>query len=130
MPIPWFNKKENSCGVLSSRLSVECEKIKDLITTYIYIIVRCISTIISGVVIMFIYEWKLSLVVLGFVAVLVLSSIAKSHFKTRLTQQIDLVAKKTSGVIEESLMNIRTVASFNMQTQLINKYEQDLKGPS
>lgn len=59
-----------------------------------------------------------------------MSSIAKSHFKTRLTQQIDLVAKKTSGVIEESLMNIRTVASFNMQTQLINKYEQDLKGPS
>ena len=79
---------------------------------------------------MFIYHWKLSLVVLGFVVVLVLSSLAKSHFKTRLTQQIDLVAKKTSGVIEESLINIRTVASFNMQMQLISKYEKELKGPS
>lgn len=79
---------------------------------------------------MFIYQWKLSLVVLGFVAVLIMSSLAKSHFKTRLTQQIDFVAKKTSGVIEESLMNIRTVASFNMQMQLTNKYEKELKGPS
>lgn len=54
--------------------------------------------------------------------ILISSALGKSYFKTKLTKQIDLVSKKTSGVIEESLMNIRTVSSFNMQNELVNKY--------
>lgn len=130
MPISWFDKRENTCGAISSRLSVECEKVKDLLTTYIYLIVRSFTTFISGVIIMFIYQWKFALIIFGFVTILIASSIAKSYFKTKLTKQLDLVSLKTNGIVEESLMNIRTVASFNMQEILITKYEKQLKGPS
>lgn len=73
---------------------------------------------------MFIFQWKFALIIFGFVTLLIASSIAKSYFKTKLAKQLDLVSVKTNGIVEESLMNIRTVASFNMQEILIAKYEK------
>lgn len=99
MPISWFDKRENTCGAISSRLSVECQKVKDLLTTYIYLIVRSFTTFTSGVVIMFIYQWKFALIIFGFVTLLIASSIAKSFFKTKLTKQLDLVSLKTNGIV-------------------------------
>lgn len=99
MPISWFDNRENTCGAISSRLSVECEKVKDLLTTYIYLIVRSSTAFIGGVVIMLIYQWKFALIIFGFVVILITSSIAKSYFKTKLTKQLDLVSLKTNGIV-------------------------------
>ena len=123
MPISWFDKRENTCGVVSSRLSVECEKVKELITNYFYFILRCVSNIISGFVIMFVFDWRMALILIALITILIITGTIKSHFKTNLTKQIDIVNKKTGGMIEESLINIRTVSAFNMQDQLIKKYE-------
>jgi ATP-binding cassette subfamily B (MDR/TAP) protein 1 len=130
MPMEWFDKRENTCGAISSKLSVDCEKVKDLLTTYIFIIVRSITTIISGFVIMFVYQWKLSLAIVAFITVLIVCGLARSYFKTKLAKQADVIRRKTCGMIEESLINIRTVSSFNMQSCLIQRYDEELQAPS
>lgn len=72
---------------------------------------------------MFVFDWRMALILIALIVILILTGTIKSHFKTNLTKQIDIVNNKTGGMIEESLINIRTVSAFNMQDQLIKRYE-------
>jgi hypothetical protein len=71
---------------------------------------------------MFSFQWKMSLVIFCFITVLIITGLLRSKFKTKLAQKADFLRKKTGGMIEESIINIRTVCAFNMQDILIQKY--------
>lgn len=55
MPIYWFDKPDNNCGILSKRLGADCQTINGMATTYIYIMVQSLTTLVAGVVIALIY---------------------------------------------------------------------------
>jgi len=55
MPVCWFDKPENNTGVLSSRLGADCQTINGMATTYIYIMVQSLTTLIAGIIIALIY---------------------------------------------------------------------------
>lgn len=55
MPIFWFDRAENNCGVLSTRLGTDCQTINGMATTYIYIMIQCLSTLIAALIIALIY---------------------------------------------------------------------------
>lgn len=54
MPIFWFERPENNSGILETRLGTDCHTINSMATTYIYIIIQCVSTIVAALVIAFI----------------------------------------------------------------------------
>ena len=58
MPIYWFDKPENNCGILSTRLGTDCQTINGMATTYIYIMIQSLTTLVAGVVLALIYEWR------------------------------------------------------------------------
>ena len=55
MPIPWFNIPKNNAGVLSSRLSTDCLAVNSMVTTVVAITFQNLSTLISGIIIAFIF---------------------------------------------------------------------------
>lgn len=55
MPVPWFDLTKNSAGVLTSRLSTDCLAVNSMVTTTISISLQNLSTLISGLVIAFVY---------------------------------------------------------------------------
>ena len=79
---------------------------------------------------MFTYQWKMSLIIIAFITAIIITGLLRSHFKTKLTKKTDLLRQKTSGMIEESIINIRTVCTFNMQNILIEKYADELQRSS
>ena len=78
MPGEWFDKPDNNCGILSTRLGTDCQTINGMATTYIYIMIQSASTFISGVIIALIYEWRTALVALGMMPLVMLAGAMRS----------------------------------------------------
>ena len=77
MPIPWFDKPKNSSGALSARLASDCKAVNGIVTTFISISIQSATTLIAGVVIALIYEWRTSLVALGLLPLIVISGMVQ-----------------------------------------------------
>lgn len=122
MPIYWFDRPDNNCGVLSTRLGTDCQTINGMATTYIYILIQCLSTLISGIVIAMIYSWRVALVALGSLPLVMLAGFIRSKFRTGLMEQSDKAYKDSAQIVMESLTNIRTVVSFGVENTVLHKY--------
>lgn len=93
MPIPWFDKEKNSSGSLSARLASDCKAVKGLVTTYINVTITSVVTLIAGVVIALIYEWRTSLVALGLLPLIVISGVIQMAFTDGFSDKTDKVYK-------------------------------------
>jgi len=122
MPIPWFEKPENSSGSLSARLVSDCKTVNGLITTYLSVIIQSLTTLIAGVVIAFIYEWRTSLVALGLLPLMIASGAVLISVTQGFSDKTDKVYKDSSNLITESMLNIRTVTSFGSEGIIQRKY--------
>ncbi len=80
MPGAWFDKPKNSSGALSARLASDCSTVNGLMTTFISIFIQSLTTLISGIVIAFIYEWRTSLVALGMLPLMIISGAVQMAF--------------------------------------------------
>ena len=72
MPIPWFDKPDNSPGSIATHLSTDCHVVNGLTTFYIVIIIQATTSLIAGIIIAFIHEWRTALVALGILPFMVL----------------------------------------------------------
>lgn len=89
MPIPWFDVPNNNAGTLTARLSVDAEQVNSLTTTIISIMIQNISTLITGVVIAFAFEWRTALVALGLLPLMIICGIIEMQFQTGFSDETD-----------------------------------------
>lgn len=111
MPIPWFDIPRNNAGTLTARLSTDCQAVNTLTTTTISILVQNLSTLVSAIVIAFVFEWRTALVALGMLPLMILAGIMQMAFTSGFGDKTDVAYKDSSNLIMESMMNIRTVKS-------------------
>jgi ATP-binding cassette subfamily B (MDR/TAP) protein 1 len=83
-------------------------------TTYIYIMISSATTFVVSVAIAFAYEWRTTLVAIGFMPLIMLSGAIRTKFRTGQSQEEDAALKDSSQIVMESLTNIRTVVSFGV----------------
>ena len=129
MPVYWFDKTSNNCGILSKRLGADCQTINGMATTYIYILLASITTCITALIIAFIYEWRITLIALGFMPVIVAAGAIKAAYKNGQTYKEDASLKDASQIVMETLTNIRTVVSFGVENTVLHKYSRYIDGP-
>ena len=129
MPIPWFDKPKNSSGALSARLASDCKTVNGLATTYIAVMIQNVATLISGLTIAFIYEWRTSLVALGLIPFLILGGAVQMIVTTGYSETTDAAYKDSSNLITEAMNNIRTVTSFGDEDIIQRKYSSRLVDP-
>ena len=89
MPLYWFDDIRNNPGALTSRLSADCQKINGVTTTSIAIMLQNISTLVSGVVIAFVFEWRTALVAIGMLPLMIISGVIQMQFQTGFSDETD-----------------------------------------
>lgn len=67
MPGSWFDLPKNNAGTLTSRLSTDCKNINGVTSTYLGVMIQNIACLLSGLIIAFIYEWRITLVTIGMI---------------------------------------------------------------
>jgi ABC-type multidrug transport system fused ATPase/permease subunit len=120
MPMDFFNK--NKVGELSSRISSDITQIQETLKTTIAEFFRQIVIVIGGIAFIFVFSWKLALIMLGTVPVMAVLAVFFGRFIRRLSKEAQDQAAKSNSIIEESLMGIANVKSFTNEVFLLNKY--------
>lgn len=55
MPIKWYDLPKNNAGTLSARLETDFQIVHSMTTTVVQIMIQNLSTLITGIIIAFIY---------------------------------------------------------------------------
>lgn len=126
MPVPWYDIPRNNAGTLGARLSTDCQLVNTMTTTTISVMIQNISTLISGIIIAFVYEWRTALVALGLLPLIVISGLIQMAFNTGFSDKTDAAYKDSSNLIMEAMINIRTVSSFGYEGIIAKKYDQKM----
>lgn len=123
MPIPWFDIPRNNAGTLTARLSTDCQLVNTVTTTTVSIMIQNISTLVSGIIIAFVYEWHTSLVALGLLPLMIICGAIQMAFNTGFSDKTDAAYKDSSNLIMKAMINIRTVSSFGYEGIVAKRYD-------
>ncbi|CAG9534628.1 unnamed protein product [Cercopithifilaria johnstoni] len=121
----WFDQQKT--GTLIAQLNANIEKIKDGIGDKICMILRGITMFLTSIVIGFIYEWRITLLMLGMgpASAALLSIMAR---KVKRLSELQISADgRAAAILEESIINVKTVAACNAQETMIGQYAATLK---
>nr|XP_016513583.1 PREDICTED: ABC transporter B family member 19-like [Nicotiana tabacum] len=124
----WFDLDENSTGVLVSRLSVDCVSVRSVVGDRFSVLLMGLSSAAVGLGVSFKLEWRLALLATA----LTPFTLGASY----LTLIINVGGKldnssyaKASSIAAGAVSNIRTVATFSTQEQIVKSFEQALSEP-
>ncbi|XP_072535196.1 ATP-dependent translocase ABCB1-like isoform X2 [Salminus brasiliensis] len=120
----WFDT--HPIGELNTRLTDDINTINDGLGDKICIFVQFFCRFLAGIIIGFIYGWKLTLVIMSVSPLLAGSAAVWSKILATLTSKELSAYAKAGAVAEEVLVAIRTVVAFNGQKKALEKYESNL----
>ncbi|KAM3178292.1 hypothetical protein ACTXT7_002876 [Hymenolepis weldensis] len=121
--IGWFDRIENSPGILTARLATEVSALETVTGLQLGTLAEAVSLIIACLVLGFIYSWALSLVNLCFAPLLVVATALQMSY-----MKLGVGAKEVQGsqVVQEALSAERTVTSFGLEDHFFWKFKERL----
>lgn len=116
----------HSAAELNTRLFDDVKKISNGIGDKVGVAVQAMIQFIGGIIIGFIYGWKMALVILATTPVLALTGYLFFAVTTKFSkEELDSYAK-AGDIAEEVLSSIRTVTAFGGQEEELARYAENL----
>lgn len=125
----WFDKQENTPGVLSAAMASEAQTINGVVAGGLATSLQCVFSLVAGIVIGFVYNWKVSFVVLACCPLMALSGAMNAKFQKGMSNDSDEEMKAANLLAGDSIINYRTVASFANEDQILADFGKLLDGP-
>ncbi len=125
MPMDFFN--QNKVGELTSRISSDITQLQETLKTTIAEFFRQIVIVVGGIAFIFVFSWKLALIMLATVPVMAIIAVVFGRFIRKLSKKAQDHAATSNAIIEESLMGISNVKSFTNEWFLSAKYKQAIE---
>lgn len=122
----YFDRPENSPGSLLTKLSSDTTKICGIATSVIGQLVQTVVTLVLGITLGFVYDWRLCLINLCFMPLLVGNYILQVKVQKGDTAGNEKVEIEAGSILSESVINTKTIFSYNMQDNVVNFYSHVL----
>lgn len=124
--VAFFDKDENTSGVLTSFLSTETTHVAGLSGVTLGTLLMVLTTLISAIAMSLAIGWKLSLVCIATIPVLLACGFLRffmlAHFQRRSKAAYD----SSAGFASEAISAIRTVAALTREQDVLNQYKSSL----
>ncbi|KAG1360812.1 ABC transporter B family member 19-like [Cocos nucifera] len=127
--IAWFEKPENSAGFLSSHIVGDTSMIKTIISDRMSVIVQCISSILIATIVSMIVDWRMGLVAWAVMPCHFIGGIIQAKSAKGFSGDFAVAHRELVALASESASNIRTVASFVHEEQILKKAKLSLREP-
>uniref|UniRef100_A0A8R7P8S3 ABC transporter B family member 4 n=3 Tax=Triticum urartu TaxID=4572 RepID=A0A8R7P8S3_TRIUA len=122
--VAWFDDPRNSSGALGARLSIDASNVRRLVGDNLSLMVQIISTLVTGVVIAMIADWKLAFIIICVIPLVGIQGYANVKFLNGFSQDAKMMHEDASQVATDAVSSIRTVASFCSEKRITRIYEQ------
>lgn len=123
----WFDRKENSIGALSARLSGDAASVQGAIGFPLSNIIQAFTNFICSIAIAFPYSWELALICLSTSPFMVASIVFEARFGEKSALKEKEVLEETSRIATETITQIRTVAGLRREEELIKIYDKEVE---
>jgi ATP-binding cassette subfamily B (MDR/TAP) protein 1 len=121
--VSWFDDPKNSSGALGAKLSVDALNVRRLVGDNLALLTQVISTLITGFVIAFVADWKLTLIILCVMPLSGAQGYAQVKFLKGFSQDAKMLYEDPSQVATDAISSIRTVASFCAEKRVMTIYD-------
>lgn len=122
----FFDIPGRDAASLSGILSGDCEAVHQLWGPSIGYKLQTFCTVFVGVIIGFIYQWKLAFVALVCFPLVAVANFAQQLLAMGATQKKE-VSNAPDALVTEALLNIRTVTSFNLNSNFVAMYKESVR---
>jgi len=129
MDMEWFDKPENTPGTLMTRLAADPALVNSLVSNVLTIVVQSLGSLLTGVVISFFASWQVTMVTLPTVPLTLIAGYFQQEYQSGYSANSEGIYKNSGGFITEMIVNIKTVASFGREPNLVQRYENLLEKP-
>ena len=129
MPISWFDEPHNSPAALGSRLSTDASLINTLTGSAFGTYLQALSSLITGIVISFIANWRVALVAWACCPIQVIAGKIRIKFHRDMSASSDDAYQESVAFASEAVNNMRTVASLGKEDLLLKNYSDKLEIP-
>ncbi|XP_078169722.1 ABC transporter B family member 11-like isoform X1 [Carex rostrata] len=123
--IAYFDK-EITTGKVTGRISSDTVLIQDAIGEKVGKCLQLVSTFIGGFVVAFIKGWLLSLVMLSSIPPIVFAGAALTIMISKVLSKGQAAYSDAGSVVEQTLSNMKTVASFNGENRAVSLYDKHI----
>ncbi len=110
LPVAWFHDRRS--GELVGRLAADVAIIEEVIGSQMSMAVRNAVQLVGGIVLLFIVDWKLTLVMLAIIPPFTLGAVYFGGKLRRRSREVQDRLAEASGRVQEAIGAIETVQSF------------------
>jgi ATP-binding cassette subfamily B protein len=125
LPVPYFQDQRS--GALSNRVSADLGVVRETLLNTVPQAVRHTVILIGGLIAIFFFSWKLSLVMLGSVPLVVLAVALSGRKVRKHSRQAQDALADAGTVIEESVQGIADVKAFSNEPFEAARYDRALE---
>ncbi|CAH8603703.1 unnamed protein product [Schistosoma haematobium] len=118
--IGWFDRPENRAGALTAFLSTDASKVAQISGSRLSTALEAVVLVIASLVIGFIYSWQLTLVMVPFIPVLLLSSRVNMKNASKME---DKIVTKGLSIAKESISAHRTMKSLSLEEYFYQRFK-------
>lgn len=123
MPIPFFDRQENSSGSLMSLLSGDPKQLQELLGFNSVFPMISICSVIGCIIISLYFGWKLSLVaIFAVMPIIIGGSFLRVRYDFKFEAMNTKVFSGSSQFATEAIGAFRTVSSLTMEDSIIERY--------
>uniref|UniRef100_A0ACD5Z6A4 Uncharacterized protein n=1 Tax=Avena sativa TaxID=4498 RepID=A0ACD5Z6A4_AVESA len=127
--VGWFEEPGNSVGFLTSRVVSDTSMIKTVISDRMPVIIQCISSILIATVLSTAVNWRMGLVVYAMMPCHLIASLVQVRSAKGFATDVSTSHQKLISLTSEAISNIRTVASFVQEEEILRKADLALEEP-
>lgn len=126
--ISYFDIDFNAPGALLTKLSIDTIQLNSIILTLVGDVCQTCGNTIVGLIIGMIYEWRLALMSVGFIPFIVITTvIGKDSMRNATRKKDNRTDIEAGAILSESVINTKTIFSFNFQDPVVAMYLEFLK---
>ncbi|CAF5043757.1 unnamed protein product, partial [Rotaria sp. Silwood1] len=127
--IVYFDDPNNNTGALCTRLATEASAVQSATGIRIGLSLQNFSALGVGIILAFVFSWQFTLLILGFVPLLVVGVLFRSYLITGFASKDKRLFEDVGQVTVESIQNIRTVVQLTKEDHFYEKYCSFLEIP-
>ncbi|PSS23698.1 ABC transporter B family member 1 like [Actinidia chinensis var. chinensis] len=125
----WFDQDENESSRVAARLALDANNVRSAIGDRISVIMQNSALMLVACTAGFVLQWRLALVLIAVFPVVVAATVLQKMFMQGFSGDLEAAHAKATQLAGEAVSNVRTVAAFNSESQILSLYTSSLQTP-
>ncbi|CAO2046139.1 unnamed protein product [Urochloa humidicola] len=122
--IGWFDRDENSTGVLCSMLAKDANIVRALVGDRMALVIQAVSAVLIAWTMGLVIAWRLALVMIAVQPLIICSFYARNVLLRNVSNKSMQAQSRSSKLSVEAVSNLHTITAFSSQDHILHLFDE------